>query len=309
MKNRLLKLLSLLVIVFSSFVAGFGQTAEAAKQNSSPAAAVGAPGLLYQITGNGLKSPSYLFGTVHLVCVADMLPMEKLGGYLDQTQRLVLEIDMDDAAEMQALQTGLLLPGGKSSADHLKPEEIAKIDELTKNTLGLPFEKLKTFRPLMLQTMIIGSPKAIGCNPPASYDLALLQAAAQKKKPVDGLESAASQLALMDSQPLERQSRQLYETALDPEKSFGEFRKLLETYKRQDSEALYQFIDGQTPAADREFFARMLDARNLDWIPKIEKMIAEKPSFIAVGGGHLGGKKGVVNLLRAKGYRVRAIKL
>jgi uncharacterized protein YbaP (TraB family) len=53
----------------------------------------------------------------------------------------------------------------------------------------------------------------------------------------------------------------------------------------------------------------LLDDRNKDWIPKIEKAIGEKSSFIAVGGGHLGGKNGVVNLLRAKGYKVEAIKL
>jgi len=38
-------------------------------------------------------------------------------------------------------------------------------------------------------------------------------------------------------------------------------------------------------------------------------MISEKPSFIVVGGGHLGGKNGVINLLKAKGYQVQAIKL
>jgi len=38
-------------------------------------------------------------------------------------------------------------------------------------------------------------------------------------------------------------------------------------------------------------------------------MIAGKSSFIAVGGGHLGGKNGVVNLLKAKGYQVQTIKL
>jgi uncharacterized protein YbaP (TraB family) len=41
----------------------------------------------------------------------------------------------------------------------------------------------------------------------------------------------------------------------------------------------------------------------------IEKNIVERPSFIAVGAGHLGGEQGVVTLLRARGYKVTPIRL
>jgi uncharacterized protein YbaP (TraB family) len=54
---------------------------------------------------------------------------------------------------------------------------------------------------------------------------------------------------------------------------------------------------------------KFIDQRNKNWIPVIEKTIAVTPSFIAVGGGHLGGANGVVNLLRAKGYKLTPIKL
>lgn len=266
-------------------------------------------GLLYKITGKNLQKPSYLFGTVHIICQPDMLPMDKLNGFLDQTDRLVLELDMDNPAEMLALQSGMLMPNGKTLADFLKPEQLAKVDELTKNTLGVPVDQVKSVRPIMLQIMLITSPKVMGCNPPASYELALLQAAMQKKKAVEGLETIASQIEALDSQPLERQAKLLYETALDPEKGFNDFKKLLEIYKTQNSDALYDLINSQFPAADRDFQTRLLDTRNLAWIPKIEKMMVEKPSFIAVGGGHLGGKNGVINLLRAKGYKIQAIKL
>lgn len=265
--------------------------------------------LLYRITGKDLKKPSYVFGTIHIVCQPDMLPMDKLNGYLDQTDRLVLEIDMDDAGEMQTMQKALLIPGGKTFTEFLKPEQTAKIDELLKTTLGASIEQVKSLRPMMLQIMMMSSPKVIGCNPPSSYEMAFLQAAAQKKKPVEGLETVASQVEALDSQPLEKQARQLYEAALDPEKGFSDFRKLLTAYKMQNSDALYDLIDLQIPAEDKAFQKRLVETRNIAWIPKIEKMILEKPSFIAVGGGHLGGKNGVINLLKAKGYQVQAIKL
>jgi len=61
--------------------------------------------------------------------------------------------------------------------------------------------------------------------------------------------------------------------------------------------------------SDPEFEKNLLDDRNAAWIPKIEANIKTTPSFIAVGGGQLGGPKGVINLLRARGYKVTPIRL
>ena len=305
MKNNLLKFLLFTAFVVSSITA---TTAQQVKPKTSEKTAE-TSALLYRITGKDLKKPSYLFGTIHIICLPDMLPMDKLNGYLDQTDRLVMEIDMDDAGEMQTMQKALLIPGGKTFTEYLKPEQTAKIDEMLKSTLGASIEQVKSLRPMMLQIMMMSSPKVIGCNPPSSYEMTFLQTAAQKKKPIEGLETVASQMEALDSQPLEKQARQLYEMALNPEKGFNDFKKLLAAYKTQNSDALYNLIDMQIPAEDKAFQTRLVDTRNIAWIPKIEKMILEKPSFIAVGGGHLGGKNGVIKLLKAKGYQVQAIKL
>jgi len=49
----------------------------------------------------------------------------------------------------------------------------------------------------------------------------------------------------------------------------------------------------------------MIDDRNKDWVPKIEKMLKEKRTFfITVGAAHLVGPGGVPNLLRQDGYHV-----
>lgn len=303
MKNKFLRYLWLAVLVFSTTIVSPGQTE---KRQSGKLAET--PGLLYKITGKDLKNPSYLFGTIHVICSPDMISMEKLGGYLDQTEQLILEIDMDNAAEMLGMQKGLVLPDGKTFTQLYTPEQYAKVDELLKSNLGISVEQVKTLKPFMLQTMLVTSPKSLGCNPPASYELEFVKAAAAKKKPIEGLETVASQLEVLDKTPLEKQAKDLYEMALDPQKSFTEFKKMLEIYKTQNSDSLYDYINLQM-GKDREFQTRLLDERNTAWIPKIETIIKGKSSFIAVGGGHLGGKNGVINLLKAKGYQVQAVKL
>jgi uncharacterized protein YbaP (TraB family) len=51
----------------------------------------------------------------------------------------------------------------------------------------------------------------------------------------------------------------------------------------------------------------MLFDRNRKWIARIQKMMADKPTFFAVGAAHLGGEKGVIALLRKEGYTLRPI--
>ena len=266
-----------------------------------------ASGLLYKISGKDLKKPSYLFGTIHIICPNDMFSMEKINGYLDQTEQLVMELDMDNPSEIQAMTAGMIMRDGKTLKDFLTAEEFTKVDEMFKTYMGMSVDALKQIKPFALSVMISTNPKAIGCSP-GSYEASLLKSATDKKKGVEGLETVSSQFAVFEKTPLEKQAKDLYKLALDPQKSFDNFKKLVEAYKSQNSDNLYSMMNAQM-SENKALQSSLLDDRNVDWIPKIERAIAGKSSFIAVGGGHLGGEKGVITLLRAKGYKIEAIKL
>ncbi|MEO8572830.1 MAG: TraB/GumN family protein [Pyrinomonadaceae bacterium] len=265
------------------------------------------PSLLYQVTGNGITKPSYIFGTFHAVCASDMVPLESLDTYITQTDQLIMEIDMDDAAEMQSMAKAVVIPDGKTIKDLLTPEQFAKVDEMFKSLLGYSAENVKMVKPAMLTVFVLTSSKSIGCTP-VTYDLSIMQNAAGKKKPIVGLETVGSQIKVIDSQPLAKQAKDLYEMALNPQKSIDELKQLMAVYKLRDPDKLYE-LTNRLMTDDKEFQARLLDERNTDWIPKLAAAFKEKPTFVAVGAGHLGGKKGVVNLLRKQGYKVEPVKL
>lgn len=277
--------------------------------NANFAAAQKSNGLLYKISGKNLKKPSYLFGTIHIVCPNDMFSMEKLNGYLDQTERLVMELDMDDPTLAQEMGKGMIIPDGKTLKDFLTAEEYAKVDEMFKNYMGASVENFKQIKPFALAVMISTNPKALGCSP-NSYETSLLQSAVAKKKNVEGLETVASQFMVFEKKSVQEQANELYKLAQDPQKSVESFKTLTATYKLQDSEALYKMMSSQTTeAGGKAFMKLLLDDRNALWIPKMEQAMLEKPTFFAVGGGHLGGKNGVINLLKKKGYKIEAVKL
>jgi len=265
------------------------------------------PSLLYKVTGKGLAQPSYIFGTFHAICSSEMVPFEKLDTYLTQSDQLMMEIDMDDAVEMGSMGKALIIPDGKTIKDFMTVEQFAKVDAMITNLLGYSAENVKMVKPSMLMVLAVTSPKAIGCTPTV-YDLSLMQNAVAKKKPVVGLETVASQIKVIDSKPLDKQAKDLYEMAADPEKSINELKKMMAVYKAGDAEKLFELTESMM-TSDKEFQIRLLDERNIAWIPKLEAAFKEKPTFVAVGAGHLGGKNGVIKLLRKNGYKVTTVKL
>ena len=266
------------------------------------------PALLYRISGKGVTKPSYIFGTIHLACPQEMLPLVKIEALIAESDRLVLEVDMDDPAEIAAMTRAIILPGGKSFRDALTPEQFAKVNEYLLATVGFSAEMVQTISPIALQVLILGSPKISGCPKPTSYEESLKNIAHAAKKPVEGLETAAFQSEVLGKIPVEVQAKMLYEMSVAPEKTIEQYRELKAAYNAQDSDLLYKVVSKQVESGS-DMKGVLLDERNTAWVPRVEAIMKEKGSFIAVGGGHLGGETGLITRLRALGYTVEPIKL
>lgn len=81
--------------------------------------------------------------------------------------------------------------------------------------------------------------------------------------------------------------------------------EMIAVYKSRNIDSLYRYMM-QAGMSD-DFETSLLDKRNQNWVPIIEESIRKEPSFFAVGAGHLGGQKGVISLLRMKGYQLKPV--
>lgn len=263
-------------------------------------------GLLFEISGKGLAKPSYIFGTFHILCPTDMLPMDKFAPYVSGVDQMVMEIDMDDPAEVGSMAAGAAMSDGKTIKDLLTAEQYTKVDEMFKNTIGVSVDRVNMLKPSILSVVVITNPKMFGCSP-SSYELSFVKLASEGKKPIYGLETVAFQSKVLDVS-LEKQAESLVEMTKNPQKSVDELKKVIQVYKEQDVDKLRAAAVDQD-SSDAEFNKKVIDERNASWLPKIEAFIKDKPTFIAVGAGHLGGDSGVIRLLRARGYNVKPIRL
>ena len=80
--------------------------------------------------------------------------------------------------------------------------------------------------------------------------------------------------------------------------------ELLSSWASGDTARLSDLLD-EGFAEVPQLRARLLVGRNQKWIPKLKAMLAsEKTHFVTVGAGHLVGRDSVVEMLRARGYKV-----
>src|SRR5690554_7893962 len=63
--------------------------------------------LLWKVSGKDLSSPSYVYGTMHMLCAQDFQMPEKLQSALAESQTLVLELNpMDPAVRSEERRVG-----------------------------------------------------------------------------------------------------------------------------------------------------------------------------------------------------------
>ena len=259
--------------------------------------------LLWKISGNGIKQPSYLFGTMHITCDATL--DKNVLTALDSTRQLYLEMDMDDPALKSEMMKDMIMKDGKKISTMVKEEDFAVLDTFFKKELGVSVKLMDNLKPALISMSLIA--KMIDC-PMQSFEEELMKITHEQKEEVYGLETIEEQMAIFDQVPYEIQVKELVKTAKDNmEHDKVEFQKVMEVYNSKDLNEIMRAMNESENKIYGDNNDILLTNRNKNWIPKIEEIAKTTPTFFAVGAAHLGGKEGIIMLLRKKGYTVEAV--
>jgi len=294
--NQFFAVLASLLLVFYSSRATADTGVVAAKEDSRS--------LLWKITRSDMKQPSYLFGTIHLICPNDYIWTPAMKRSLKACKEVCFEMDMDDPSVMMQIASGMIDNSGKMLKDYFSEEDYKVVARFVTDSLGMNMMLFQQMKPAALQSLFATG--SVGCTTPASYETNLTEEARKQGKEVTGLEAPGEQLALFDSMPQDSVISELVRMARDYSKERLEFMRMLEAYKKQDLQALHSIIEeGRGAGEDLSLY---LDERNKKWIGRMEERMEQKPVFFAVGAGHLPGENGIITLLRNSGYTVVPIK-
>lgn len=256
--------------------------------------------LLWEVSGNGLSKPSYIAGTFHILCNKDFDIKPKIWNALNQSENFVMEINYTDQNEIAAMQK--MMSADKKISDQLTSEEAKELDKILID-YGTDLKKVDSHSPQALYALV--ATKAIPCpqNEVKMYEIELLKTAIKNKKSVNGLEKVDDQTyAIGEAYNLKEVISQL---KLGAEYAIVS-QKMTTAFKNENLQTLDQLIK------DPKFMNKkqeklILTDRNIKWAEKMPDMMKKQSSFFAVGSGHLWGKNGIINLLKAKGYTVKPV--
>lgn len=265
--------------------------------------------LLWKISGNGLDKPSYLFGTIHMLCADDAVLSPKMKEAIKECDEVYFEVDMDNFFEMLGVMGKMKMKGDTTLKDLLSEKDYQKVKEyFEKKGSLLPFSMLETFKPILAaSTLEEGS---LPCESTAIMEQVIMKEAKQHDKKIKGLETMAYQAGVLDSIPYRIQAQQLV-SFIDNAGKEGKEDKLLEemfiAYKEQDLKKFEELMV-ETDAGMAGFTDILLYHRNQNCVRKLKELLPEKSLLIAVGAGHLPGEKGVISLLRKEGYKLEPVR-
>lgn len=266
--------------------------------------------LLWEITGPGISQPSYLYGTIHMIPAKDyFLPQGTLSA-IEKTQSMVFEIDMkemSDASALFGMMGKIFMKNGVTLKDLLSVEEYDMVQKKFSD-LGLPLFFLEKIKPMFLSVFASGdmNPNSMKDGSVKSYEMEFYEISQDRNMSTGGLESIDFQISVFDSIPYPEQAKMLVESLKASDTDNDEYQKMIDLYKSQDIDAMVQSVSTDN-AELLPYEDLLINGRNKQWIPIMIGSAKQKPTFFAVGAGHLGGKNGVIKLLRKEGYKVRPV--
>ncbi len=259
--------------------------------------------LLWEVKTKEGKTCSYLFGTIHAIDEAKFYFPKKLEKIASKCDAICLEIA---GVSSNPPSVEKLMMTDKSLQDLFTKPQMDSIHYWAERSLLMKpnqfdanFGHAKPF--LLLQFILKTSlPENI-----KSYEIVLEETAKKNKQEILGFETVDFQLSLFDQMSLDEQVRMVMESLRDENNAKNKFEEMQQVYLEQDLDRLYSITKDESNQLNRSF----LEDRNINWIPKIEKMTENKLVFIAVGAAHLSGPEGVIELLIKKGFQVLPVKI
>lgn len=261
--------------------------------------------LLWEISGNGLSQPSYIFGTIHLICPDDFIWSSEMDSTIKKVSQICFEMNIADPKVTTKVGMSMINSNGKQLADYFNAADYAFIRKTFHDSLQIDIETYKMMKPAVLQMLF--TTRLINCSQPKSYEEAIKDIGIKQGKTFKGLETAEEQISFMQVFETDSSIKGLITYLKNIYSSKQEWSQLVAAYQSKDLNQIEQMMHQAQLSAKEETV--LLSNRNQAWVTGITKEMKKSATLFAVGAAHLCGKEGMINLLKQKGFTLRAIPL
>lgn len=260
--------------------------------------------LLWKISGKDLKKPSYLYGTMHLTDERIFNLGDSLYKAIEHSEGFALEIDPAEFTPLVIDEAKKSIMGAVRLKDMMAPDKFKKYSKLLSKRLNKNADDLTTADVLREKNKWIDESYSSG-KMQTFLDIYLFDIARRGGKWLGGVEDPKDQQALLgmvsESDVLELAMSENNEESKKVEDAFGEY--FINAYVSNDLQA----IDSLSNLGDSSYRNAVLIKRNKKMAMRMDSLSHERSMVFAVGAAHLPGDKGLIALLKEKGYSVTPV--
>jgi len=249
----------------------------------------------------------YLLGSIHYLKPQNYPLDPAIEAAFKDAKKLAFEIDLESGEAGQREQL-MVLKGvyadGKTLKDHVAPETYALAEKQLK-ALRLDIQIFNQFEPWVTALTVLGLKlQAMGFDPGQGIDRYFFRKAKKERKETVGFETLEYQLGLFDGLPERVQEALLLQSLDDADLTETAASAVVKAWASGDLQALDALLL-QGMRDHPELYRALIVDRNRAWLPKIESYLSQNENYLViVGAGHLAGKDGLIEMLKAKGYSV-----
>lgn len=255
----------------------------------------------------------YLLGSFHLLKADDYPVPADIDRAFDDAESLLFEVDpreMTAPETVATMQKYMAYDDGQSLSNVLPKATLERLGTLV-SAGGGSVQALEQNEPWAVSLgLVIGVSQAMGFKPDLGLDRHLMERASKAGKPAVGLETVEDQMKALDAVPHAEQAQGLDEFLLDPTKAVQQLQDMHAWWRAGDVARLDTDMRAEMAAKSPQSY-KLLDVdRNKAWLPLLEQRLTGSTtddSLVVVGALHLLGPDGLVEQLRAKGYRVERV--
>jgi len=253
---------------------------------------------LWKIIHPECKRPSYLLGTMHVRDQRAFEQLEKVQEKIAVCDVYAAEFDLGNA-DSRVVTQHMQLPEGQLLSDWLSPKNYAALSKLLEKRIGVDLDVFQKQKPFFVYNMLTES--LFQDDMPFALDHYLYQWAATQEKQMTGVETFTEQMEIMEKISLKKQAKILAQTTKNFKKYRRQLKKMTSLYQEGNLNQLHKSALKNMGSLRK----LLVYDRNEIMAKRIADMAEEQAVFVAVGAGHLSGKKGVLRLLKQSGLKVK----
>ncbi len=263
--------------------------------------------ILWEISGNGLDKPSYLFGILNFLPKEQFTVPKKVGLLIDDCEVFATK-NVFNHSTQDELNQAVRIPDDGMINDYLSDNELNQLRILLMVELGVR-EHSYHFEYSRLQPIIlVPTLTALYLGKNIVYlEPELAHLAHKSRLEFVGLGTTQEEIDAFKEFPIQDQVEALKYTVNNFDEHIEDYNQMVQNYL--EDQDLAKIKDEILKATNRSqtFQEVYYDSRNKAWVKVIEELVNKKPTFIAVGAVHLEGESGLIELLRKEAYTIKPI--